>query len=91
MDRPALIRLAGFLAEHSVQTVQLSIGGVERTLAARSTDLPHELEALVEHGGTLTAPALGLTLRYDPGAAAFSWQCQSPAITMELAKALASS
>ncbi len=89
MDRSALIRLAGFFAEHSVQVLHITIGGLERTLAARSTDLPSELEALFAHGGTLTAPSLDLVIRCEPRATNIAWQSGDQAVTMQVSKALA--
>jgi hypothetical protein len=89
MDRSALIRLAGFLAEQSVQVLQITTGGVERTLAARSTDLPSELEALFAQGGSLTAPSLDLVIRCEPQATNIAWQSSDQAVTMQVAKALA--
>lgn len=89
MEPSALIRLSGFLAEHAVQAVHLSSNGVDRTLTARSTDLPGELASLAARGGTLTATELDLVVRFEPGSTGISWQCGDTAVTLRLAAALA--
>lgn len=56
--------LAGLLAEHAVQEVVLSHGGARRTLHARVTDLPRELETIVREGGVLEVPALEVSIQF---------------------------
>jgi hypothetical protein len=55
------VNLAGLLAERGVQQVVLETAAGRRELNARSTDLPHEIMAMIgSGGGTLSAAPGGL-------------------------------
>lgn len=79
--------LAGWLAEHSVQTLVLTHGGVSSEVRARVTDLPRELEAIVRDGGEVEVPQLGAVIQFV--GADVRCVCADPGVSIAIMKTLA--
>ncbi len=55
------VNLAGWLAERGIQRVIVKIGGEQRELVARASDLPREIQRMTSSGGgTIVAPGRGV-------------------------------